>query len=86
MIKLLLEKFLEIILGLTIVTQVLIPCLVKKLKFFWLFRPDPEPPAPAPQDVKERIQQTKETVTELRNTADIIFEEASKIKDDADSI
>ena len=38
MIKFILTHSLEFLLGLTVITQVIIPLFVPKLKIFWLFR------------------------------------------------
>lgn len=66
MIKFLLVYGLEFLIGLTLVTQVIIPVFVKDLPLFWLFRPS-QPIATVPtldaldEEVNENLRKRNET-------------------------
>lgn len=72
MAKFFLTTFLEFLVGLTLLTQVIIPLFVKDLKFFWLFK-------------KSEGRTNISTLDELNQRATQNKEERDKLKENLSS-
>jgi len=83
MVKFFLVYFWEFLLGLTLITQVLVPIFVPKLKFFWLFR-GKESKTPVPSslgELQEKASRNKQERVELQDNAASIRESLKDIED-----
>jgi uncharacterized protein YlxW (UPF0749 family) len=88
MLKLLLNKYVELVFFLIVFTQVLIPLLVPNLKFFWLFRKDSEPKKTNQtlSDLSDEVDETAEKSAEVKGKVDDVVAKVDEIKSKTNKI
>jgi hypothetical protein len=78
MLKILLNKYVELVFFLILFTQVFLPLIIPNLKFFWLFRKDSEPKTKI-QTLDELGKEVDETVEKSNEVKEKVVDAASKV-------
>lgn len=81
MVKFFLTWGLEIIVGLTILTQVVIPVLVKDLPLFWLFRPSKPKTTVNVETLDALDKEVDDSVERMKVTKEKVDAVAGKVDD-----